>query len=140
MSDTAVSRRRLLRAGVVIVAAGAGTWYGLRRGRPGSAPPAEVPSRAEAAAGETFEPDYEAIRGQLLAALPFLILPRETVDAFLAALVASKHKPRKPDAAVRRFLLSTDFFATGADESRPLVYAQLYDPYRNPCYNPMEPA
>ena len=35
-----------------------------------------------------------------------------------------------------RFLASTDFFQTGADESRPLQYAQFFDPYISPCYNP----
>ena len=97
-------------------------------------------SLSPGAPGETFAPEYEAIRGQLRAALPFLILPRETVDAFLAALSQAKRKPRKPEHATRLFLLSTDFFAHGADESRPLGYSQLYDPYRSPCYNPMEPA
>ncbi len=36
-----------------------------------------------------------------------------------------------------KFLLSTDFFAHGEDESRPLNFAMLYDPYVVPCGNPL---
>lgn len=35
-----------------------------------------------------------------------------------------------------RFLLSTDFFLHDADESRPIRYLRLYDPYLSPCNNP----
>ncbi len=142
MSDTPLSRRRLVGAGLLVAAGGAGAWRLLGRDPLGPASPAQGshPPVEAPAAVETFEPDVEAVRGQLLAALPFLILPRETVDAFLSALTRVKRRPSKPDDAVRLFLLSTDFFAHGADESRPLAYAQLYDPYLSPCYDPMEPA
>ncbi len=89
---------------------------------------------------QTFGPELEAVRHALLAALPFLILPRATIDGFLAALGGAKLVPKRPKDALERFLLSTDFFAHGADEERPLHYVQLYAPYRGPCYNPMEPA
>jgi len=35
-----------------------------------------------------------------------------------------------------QFLLSTDFFQTGADERRPAKFLALYDPYVTPCYDP----
>ena len=35
------------------------------------------------------------------------------------------------------FLLSTDFFSHGEDESRPLQFERLYDPYVAPCGNPL---
>lgn len=35
-----------------------------------------------------------------------------------------------------RYLLSTDFFQHGADESRTLHYVAFYDPYVSPCWNP----
>jgi hypothetical protein len=35
------------------------------------------------------------------------------------------------------FLMSTDFFLHGADESRTIRYTTLYDVYTNPCYNPL---
>ncbi len=132
MSDAPISRRLLLGTGFVVAVGGAGAWHFLRR--PTSTPSA--PSAPEE--GRTFTAEYETARGQILAALPFLILPRETVDDFLEALSKNKRKPGRPDSVTRRFLLSTDFFATGADESRPLEYVKLYDPYLNPCYNPMD--
>jgi hypothetical protein len=36
-----------------------------------------------------------------------------------------------------RFLLSTDFFQHGADESRPLEYVAIYGPTITLCYNPL---
>jgi hypothetical protein len=35
------------------------------------------------------------------------------------------------------FLMSTDFFLQGADESRTIRYTTLYDVYTNPCYKPL---
>ncbi|NNF07231.1 MAG: hypothetical protein HKN21_10765 [Candidatus Eisenbacteria bacterium] len=35
-----------------------------------------------------------------------------------------------------RFLESTDFFLQGQDESKPVKYLALYDPYANPCFYP----
>ncbi len=35
-----------------------------------------------------------------------------------------------------RYLLSTDFFRNGADESRPVRYVLFFDPYVSPCWNP----
>ena len=34
------------------------------------------------------------------------------------------------------YLSSTDFFINDADESRPVRFVALYDPYVSPCYNP----
>ena len=41
------------------------------------------------------------------------------------------------DAIGSRFLLSTDFFRHGGDESRALRYVAYFDPYRSPCANPL---
>jgi hypothetical protein len=37
-----------------------------------------------------------------------------------------------------RFLMSTDFFPGGADETRALAYLAFYDPRVSPCYNPLQ--
>ena len=37
---------------------------------------------------------------------------------------------------VTKFLLSTNFFHEGADESKPVTYLSYYDPYKMPCQNP----
>jgi hypothetical protein len=140
MSDPTISRRRLLSAGLAVAAGGVCAWQLLgsdaRPPRSNTSAAADVP----AVPGRTFGADYESVREIITSAFPFLLLPRETVDDFLQALSATKKRPRKAAEVKQLFLLSTDFFAHGADESRPLNYATLYDPYRNPCYNPMEPA
>ncbi len=41
----------------------------------------------------------------------------------------------EPMAAV--FLLSTDFFANGADESKPVRFRRFFHPYVSPCWNPL---
>jgi hypothetical protein len=140
MSDDSISRRRLFGAGLAVAAGGVAAWRVWGSDGPTvessgarSLPEAEVP-------GRTFGRDYEAVRTIITTAFPFLILPRETVDDFLEALSVAKKRPRKAGEVKQLFLLSTDFFAHGADESRPLRYATLYDPYRSPCYNPMDPA
>ena len=38
-----------------------------------------------------------------------------------------------------RFLLSTDFFQHGADQTRILRYHLFYEPSATPCYNPLSP-
>ncbi len=35
------------------------------------------------------------------------------------------------------FLLSTDFFLNGADETKPVRFRQLFHPYVSPCWNPL---
>jgi hypothetical protein len=41
------------------------------------------------------------------------------------------------DAFAMRFLMSTDFFMHGADESRPINYVMFFHPYKSPCWNPL---
>lgn len=43
---------------------------------------------------------------------------------------------RLEDNVVTKFLLSTDFFMHGADESRDLKYLSFYEPQLAPCRNP----
>jgi hypothetical protein len=49
--------------------------------------------------------------------------------------------PIEDDEGVRRFLdtflMSTDFFLEGADESRTVRYMMLYDIDLNPCHSPL---
>jgi hypothetical protein len=35
------------------------------------------------------------------------------------------------------FLLSTDFFVNGADETKPVRFRQFFHPYVSPCWNPL---
>ncbi len=41
------------------------------------------------------------------------------------------------EKVVTNFLMSTDFFRNGADETKPVKYLFYYDPYAAPCQNPL---
>jgi len=43
---------------------------------------------------------------------------------------------RLEDNVVTKYLLSTDFFLKGADESRTVKYLSFYEPHLAPCRNP----
>jgi hypothetical protein len=83
----------------------------------------------------------DELRAILLAHFPYLKIGPEVADAWLRDL--ERREGGLPDPGslpgdfALRFLLSTDFFQSGADESRPLRYAALYDPWASPCYNPL---
>jgi hypothetical protein len=67
----------------------------------------------------------------------YLSISDDVLDAFMKAL--TERGGKVSNARMRElFLLSTDFFAQGADERKPLSFVTLYDPFLNPCYNPME--
>ena len=67
----------------------------------------------------------------------YLSFSDDVMRSFLRALDARGGQPS--EGRVRElFLLSTDFFAQGADERKQLSFVALYDPFLNPCYNPME--
>jgi len=92
-----------------------------------------------AAQGQTFDAPYEAMRKDLVQTFHYLNIPRDTMDSFLDAL--SSHGMTPDTSRVRElFLLSSDFFAHGEDEARPLGFQTLYDAYLSPCYNPFTPA
>jgi hypothetical protein len=113
-----VTRRGLLLALIAMLAAGIFRWVREVRGRSRTA----------------------TLEGRLRAHLDYLPLDDEVVAAFARdyrsdAARAARREAIEPIAS--RFLLSTDFFQTGADESRPPRYVTYYDPYRSPCYNPL---
>lgn len=49
----------------------------------------------------------------------------------------ASHYEARWDELATTFLLSTDFFLHGADESQPVRYVALYHPYASPCWNPI---
>lgn len=42
----------------------------------------------------------------------------------------------RSEMLVKGFLLSTNFFMNKMDETRPVEYISLYNPYKQPCANP----
>lgn len=67
---------------------------------------------------------------------------RRFVDTFEQYRYPIRRNPLKllfgslPDEIYMNYLSSTDFFMNGADESRPVRFVALYDPYVSPCFNP----
>ena len=44
------------------------------------------------------------------------------------------------DHVATTFLMSTDFFLNGADETKPVRYVRLYHSYASPCWQPVSAA
>ena len=73
----------------------------------------------------------------------YLQLSDEVLDAFVRdhERVGRSSGPKGRAIPVpSRFLLSTDFFQNGADESRPVNYVAFHGAYTTPCYNPLIPS
>ena len=77
----------------------------------------------------------------LWARLPSLDIEEAALISFLDDLETHKGPiepgTRATDKMVQRFLLSTDFFLEGADETRTITYARYHDPYVSICYDPI---
>jgi len=127
-----MKRRTLVKLLLGAAAAGVG---GLMALRPSGRRKLPLPAPEDSAAPNPARALKEA--------LPMLKVGDEVVAAFLADMarhdmrvkLGKNGKPSSED--VQKFLLSTDFFNSGDDESRPLKYVRLYDPYLAPCYNPL---
>src|SRR5262249_62178866 len=97
------------------------------------------PGRARCASAPPSRHDEDARR--ILSALSYLKLSRVDVVKFLEeherALGPARTDPQALPELCGKLLLSTDFFMNGADETRPIRYVSLYDPYQSPCFNPL---
>jgi len=73
---------------------------------------------------------------------PYLTIDADGLRRFLREYRLATGSPAlEGEEDVRRFLdtflMSTDFFREGADESRTVRFTMLYDVYTNPCYDPL---
>lgn len=74
----------------------------------------------------------------------YLTLDRRDVQRFVRDFERRYGRIRARDLSANRilytkFLMSTDFFLHGGDESRPVRYVTLHDQYAAPCWNPLVP-
>ena len=67
----------------------------------------------------------------------YLELDPEGVARFANAWREVEPRGRVTTHALSAYLLSTDFFLNGADESQVLRFVTLYDPFGSPCYDPI---
>ena len=86
----------------------------------------------------TFASDYLVSRASYrgtLARLSLLAVPLRFASPYRALPMGNPLR-RLEDNMVSQFLLSTDFFAKGADEDRTPRYVGFNDPAQRPCRNP----
>jgi hypothetical protein len=65
-----------------------------------------------------------------------LLAPLAPIYSGIRPLLIRASSPRVQrfeEAVISNFLLGTDFFTSGADESRPIHYIGYPDPYLRPC-------
>ena len=141
-------RRRFLLLGagsavVIVTGYGVARWY---RGDPASVIVAILERRVgylkvDHTSFERFAVDYlesrKAYKSEL-ALMALFSLPYRYVTPY--AFLKQGHSLRRLESnVVSRYLLSTDFFEHGADESRPVAYVEFHDPYSIACRNPFVP-
>ena len=141
-------RRRFLLLGagsVVVVAGGYGVarWY---RGDPASVIIAILERRlgylqVDRGSFQRFAVDYLETRKEYrreLQLMALFSLPYRYVTPY--PFLKQGHSLRRLESnVVSRYLLSTDFFEHGADESRTVRYVEFHDPYSVACRNPFVP-
>ncbi len=73
--------------------------------------------------------------------LSYLRLDRQGVRGFLddyrAAYGSSSVATTDVSRLALHFLMSSDFFEHDGDQTRTVRFVRLYDPYVNPCHNPL---
>lgn len=141
-------RRRFLLIGAgtavgIVTTFGVARWY---RGDPASVIVAILERRLgylniDRGSFQRFTTDYLESRKEYrreLTLMAMFSLPYRYVTPY--PILKQGHSLRRLEAnVVSRYLLSTDFFEHGADESRALRYIDFHDPYRIACRNPFVP-
>lgn len=134
-----ITRRKLLKSGVVgagvLGVTGTAAWFGRDRIR--LLQSGELTHYLKANFEYlTFNFDDEQITEHVANYLEsYQEVPRETWHV-LRGGDADQHA-QTMDHFAMTFLMSTDFFLHGADESRPVNYVMFFHPYRSPCWNPV---
>lgn len=129
-NDRTTTRRRFLAFGAGAAAVGAGAvflWPGLRE---------KASAWADRLAGARRTPEQKLIEH-----FDYLHIPDDVAQRYVADYRANvRDVGRLTELGsdfYTRFLMSTDFFQNGADESRTLAYVACYGPTISPCYNPL---
>lgn len=97
-------------------------------------------SREEAAAPDSQTPTGPLPAGArfILDHYPYLKISPQDAALYAAEWDRTYGPPQEFTAEYATvFLLSTDFFQNGADESRPLRFLMIYHPFFSTCYNPL---
>lgn len=141
-----LSRRAFLAGvfgGAAVVVATPYAFYHWRSGKPTSVIVAILKRRVgylenEPGSFERFSREYVDYKSEYatqLGRLSAIAFPL-THATFYSWLPMGHPLRRLEDNVVTKYLLSTDFFQHGADESRSLRYLSFYEPQLAPCRNP----
>lgn len=141
-----MDRRTLLFGGAALTLAAGGGLAVLLSGTEEKGTPAKDAPKGPSARDVLFDrkrPDAER-REAFVRALETqyaeLTFGEGTVGQFVEEHL--KHRPlpkdeRRYNREVYRLLMSTDLFVGTTDTTRTLKFVAYYDPYVNPCYNPL---
>lgn len=142
----ALTRRRFLRLTVpaVLIAAAASGLARWTDWRGAGARLRRTVRRAEESA-RAYQDARRAPADRIVRHFDYLRLDRAGVERFVSDYTRAFGNARPRTRAANRlfytkFLMSTDFFVNGADESKPVRYVALHDPYASPCWRPFPPA
>ncbi len=84
---------------------------------------------------------HQTPQQKLLLYFPYLKISEEVAESYVTDYGLRVHAVGRltelDDDFFSRFLMSTDFFQNGGDESRDLQYVAIYGPSITPCYNPL---
>lgn len=141
-----LSRRAFLTGlvgGLAVLVAAPYAFYQLRYGKPSKIIIAILKRRVgylktEAGSFERFAREYVSYKSEYarqLARLSVVALPFTYVTLY-RWLPMGHPLRRLEDNVVTKYLLSTDFFLRGGDESREVKYLSFYEPQLAPCRNP----
>lgn len=141
-----ISRRAFLActlAGVAVLVATPYAFYQWRYGKPTNVVMAVLKRRVgylrnEPGSFERFAHEYVEYKHEhmrQLARMSVIALPFTYVTLY-RWLPMGHSLRRLEDNIVTKYLLSTDFFLHGGDESRVVTYLSFYEPQLAPCRNP----
>lgn len=85
-------------------------------------------------------PAAAEIESMLRKRFAYLQFEPGAIERFAAEAETHRHRLKRRSKGMElgeRFLMSTDFFQNGADESRTISYVTFYHPYESFCYNPL---
>lgn len=129
-----LTRRRLLLAGATIGLALAGAAAWRVRSFPG------LVRERVAAKVAAYRYPHLGYRQAIISQFPYLDIDPAGLDRFVqdyARVFGAKTWTTALDQLFEVFLMSSDFFPNGADETRTVRYVALYAPGETICYNPL---
>ncbi len=87
--------------------------------------------------GDTIKRKGIDIEVEIFKHFAYLTLDAENVKRYADAYIQVLGQPRNRTDIHTRFLMSSNFFQSGADESKPVRFIMLYQRESPSCFNPL---